>query len=112
MTEITSDKIFQYAEQFDDWIIEKIKDPRAAEEYLNSAIKEYNYGTNKEAFMLALKHLVKAQGGFTRTSRRSGVNRQNLYRTMTTDGNPKLNTLSAILHSLGYTLAIEPIRKD
>ena len=42
----------------------------------------------------------------TALSKRIGINRQNLYRTFASTGNPKFRSLGAILKGLGYKLAI------
>jgi DNA-binding phage protein len=59
-----------------------------------------------------LRKITKAQGGMTALSRRTGINRQNLYRTFASTGNPKFKSLGTILKGLGYNLTIEPIEKD
>ncbi|MBA3721247.1 MAG: hypothetical protein H0W88_02465 [Parachlamydiaceae bacterium] len=41
-------------------------------------------------FLLALKDVADAQGGMSKLSRGSSLNRQSLYRTFSNTGNPKL----------------------
>ena len=46
----------------------------------------------------------------TALSRKTGINRQNLYRTFASSGNPKFKSLGVILEGLGYNLTVEPIK--
>lgn len=46
--------------------------------------------------------------GMTELSRRTGLNRETLYRTLSQRGNPRLDTLTAILEAFGLRLALEP----
>jgi probable addiction module antidote protein len=38
----------------------------------------------------------------------AGVNRENLYRTLSEEGNPRLDTLWAILKAIGFRVSLEP----
>ena len=40
-------------------------------------------------------------------AKRSRLNRENLYRTLSEEGNPRLESLVSILSALGYHLSIE-----
>lgn len=46
--------------------------------------------------------------GMAELARRTGLNRETLYRTLSENGNPRLDTLGAILGAFGLKLAIEP----
>lgn len=46
--------------------------------------------------------------GMAELSRRTGLNRETLYRTLSQRGNPRLDTLAAILGAFGLRLAVEP----
>lgn len=48
--------------------------------------------------------------GMAELARRTGLNRETLYRTLSERGNPQLDTLAAILDAFGLRLAVEPIR--
>jgi hypothetical protein len=45
-------------------------------------------------------------------SRRSGLNRQNLYRSFAETGNPKFKSLGVILKALGYNITIESVKSE
>lgn len=91
--------------------ISHLKDPKAAYQVLNKALKRFANDNNSDEFLFVLRQLTKIHGGMSRLSKKIGVNRQNLYRTFTHDGNPKLKSLATILKGLGYRMTIEPIYK-
>jgi probable addiction module antidote protein len=38
----------------------------------------------------------------------AGVNRENLYHTLCEEGNPRLDTLWAVLKAIGFRVSLEP----
>lgn len=92
--------------------IEALKTPEVAIAYLQKALEKFAAEGDAKTFLGALRKLTKAQGGMTALSRRTGINRQNLYRTFASTGNPKFKSLGTILKGLGYNLTIEPIQRD
>lgn len=93
-------------------IQETMRDPQEATEYLRVSLDEYEHDGNLEAFLLALRSVVEAQGGMTEFARKTSLNRQSLYKTLSKQGNPRLQTLHTILHALGLKLSIEPMRSS
>ena len=80
-----------------------MKDPEEAVEYLKASFED----EDPRIFLLALSDVAKAHGGLQALSRRSGLNRESLYRTLSMKGNPKLQSIDSILHSLGMRLSVE-----
>jgi probable addiction module antidote protein len=91
--------------KFDD--IEILRNPEIAETKLREAIDQVVLTDDAEDFLLLLRKLTKVQGGMSALSNRVSINRQNLYRTFASTGNPKFKSLAAILRGLGYKLSIE-----
>lgn len=89
--------------------VDALKDSDYATAVLSEAIQKLAESGDAQTFLLTLRKLTKAQGGMTALSKRIGINRQNLYRTFASTGNPKFRSLGAILKGLGYRLAIEPV---
>ncbi|MGB5054130.1 MAG: addiction module antidote protein [Nitrospirales bacterium] len=73
-----------------------------AEEYLNAALEE----GDSELFLLALRNVAKAQGGVAQLAEKAKLNRESLYKILSERGNPELKSLDALLHALGFRLAI------
>lgn len=92
-----------------EFVTETVRDPQEATEYLSVSLEEYERDGNLEAFLLALRTVVESQGGMTEFARKTALNRQSLYKTLSKKGNPRLQTLHTILHALGLKLSIEPI---
>lgn len=84
-------------------LVEALRDPIEAAEYLNAALEE----GDKNVFLLALRNVAQARGGIRKLSARARLNRESLYRMLSARGNPELRSLGALLESLGLRLAIE-----
>lgn len=85
-------------------LLETLKDPKEAAEYLNAALEE----GNNELFLLALKNVVKASG-VTNIARKANLNRENLYKMLSEKGNPELASLWSILNSIGLKISIDTV---
>jgi probable addiction module antidote protein len=87
-------------------LIESLQNPREAEEYLNAALEE----EDPELFLLALRNVAEAQGGVTKLAEKAKLNRESLYKMLSERGNPELRSLDALLHALGFRLAVTTAR--
>ena len=88
---------------YDDYLIESLKDPREAEGYLNAALED----EDPRVFLLALRDVAKALGGMSKAAVRSKLNSESLYRMLLKKGAPSIQSLGALLDSLGFRLAVE-----
>ena len=70
-------------------------------EYLNIALAE---GDPKH-FAQALGDVARAKG-MTAVAEQTGLGRQSLYKTLSGDGNPSVDTLFKVLEALGVRMAI------
>lgn len=88
---------------YDDYLNEKLKDPADAEGYLAAALADDDPGV----FTLALKQVAKARGiGMVQLAKKSGLNRESLYKTLSKKGNPALATARKIASAIGFELGI------
>jgi probable addiction module antidote protein len=83
-------------------LIESLRNPREAEEYLNVALEE----DDPELFLLALRNVTEAQGGVARLAEKTKLNRESLYKMLSERGNPEFKSLDVLLHALGFRLAV------
>ncbi|MFC1452217.1 addiction module antidote protein [Verrucomicrobiota bacterium] len=88
---------------YDAGLHEDLCDPEEAAAYLNAALED----GSQDVFLMALRDVAKARG-LTRLARETSLNRENMYRILSEDGNPQLSSLKALLDSLGLRLAVEP----
>ena len=67
---------------------ELLKDPKVAAEYLEEILAD----GNMELFTAALKDVADARlGGVSALSKKTALNRQQLYKTLSKNGNPRLD---------------------
>jgi probable addiction module antidote protein len=85
-------------------LVESLKDPTEAAEYLNAALED----GEPEVFLLALRDVVDSYGGMGKLAESTSLNRENLYRMLSTKGNPEFFSLSTVLDAVGFRLAVEP----
>lgn len=90
-------------------LIESLRDPEEAIAYLRVALEEYEQDGDSEVFLLALRNIAEARGGISALAKKTRLNRQNLYRTLSGKGNPTFQTLEIIMHALGFRLSVEPL---
>jgi probable addiction module antidote protein len=83
-------------------LIEGLRDAREAEAYLNAALEE----DDPELFLLALRNVAEAQGGVAQLAEKTKLNRESLYKMLSERGNPELRSLEALLHAMGFRLAV------
>jgi probable addiction module antidote protein len=96
--------------KFRDVIIEDLKnDPDYTQAYLQVALEEFEQEGDSEHLMIALRNVAEAQGGVPELARRLNKGKTSLYKALSEKGNPRLDTVGAILQGLGYRLTLEPI---
>jgi probable addiction module antidote protein len=93
------------AKRYDNELLHDLRDPGEAARYLNACLEE-----SDEVFLLGLRHVVEASGGIGGLSKKTELDRVNLYRTLSKRGNPKLSSLSAILEAVGIELRFRAVR--
>jgi probable addiction module antidote protein len=75
---------------------------RSGEKRKNPALEE----DDPELFLLALKNVAEAQRGVAQLAEKAKLNRESLYKVLSERGNPELRSLDALLHALGFRLAV------
>ena len=94
-----------------DYVIKLLQDPKQLEAYLEVVIEEYKETRDVRSLLVSLRNIVEAKGGITKLAEKTKLNRQALYRTLSLEGNPRLDTLDIILKELGFEIDIKPIQK-
>ena len=93
----------------------RLADPVYAKEYLSIALEEYEADKNIEAFLLALRDVVNAQGGLSKLEPQLKVSREELHEVFsehTTLQFKTFETVGAILHGLGFKFSIETLENS
>jgi len=80
----------------------RLRDPEYAAGYLTAVLAE----KDQEAFLIALKDVVTATTGMGHLAARVKRNRASLYKALSANGNPTLETLQDVLNSLGLRVSV------
>lgn len=78
----------------------KTDEERAA--YLEALLED----GDSRVLTIGLRDLAESAGGMAVIAERTGFSRETLYRTLSARGNPRLDTLSALLHAMGLRLSV------
>ncbi len=81
---------------------ERLRDPEYAAEYLSAAVEE-----GKDELLLALRDVARARG-VADVAKIAHRGRESLYKTLSEQGNPGLDTLLSVLNALHLKLHFEP----
>lgn len=92
---------------YDEYLINTLKDPKEAKAYLNAALEDEDY----RVFLLALRDVADAFG-ISSLASISELNRENIYRMLSGKSNPKLASIVAVLRAVGVRLNVELDKKD
>jgi probable addiction module antidote protein len=79
------------------------QDPQLAIEFLNDCWEDGDDGV----FLLALSDVANARGGLRHLAKKTGLNREHLFRMLSNGGNPTLSSLRPLLKALGLKLVFE-----
>jgi probable addiction module antidote protein len=88
---------------FNDFLKERLKNPKLAAAYLNETLAS----GDKRAFLLALRDIIEAHGSITEFAEAAGLSRQNIYRMLSENGNPTLDSLTAIFERIGFQIQVK-----
>lgn len=84
-------------------VAEHLASPEDIAEYLSEALNDGDPGY----FQHALGVVARAEG-MSSVAVSTGLNRENLYRTLSDDSNPRFQTIVKILDGLGLVLDVKP----
>lgn len=84
---------------YHDYLIESLKEPEEAAEYLNAVLEE----EDPKLFLAALRDIADAYG-MTATANQANLSRQNLYKMLSKEGNPEIYSVFALLKAVGLKL--------
>jgi len=88
--------------KYEGYLEEPLRDPAVAAEYLTGSLEDGDAGV----FLLAVRDVVDVYGGLGSVARKTGLNRENLYKMLSKRGNPRIESLRAVLNHLGFTLSV------
>lgn len=92
-------------------VAEYIETPQDVALYLEAAFEGAFEDDNPQLIAAALGDIARSKGMAT-IADETGLNRETLYRALSSDGNPTLETMQLVLKSLGLRLAAVPISQS
>jgi len=88
------------------WLLSELEDQDIAANYINAALDD-----SLEMFLVALRNVAETHR-MAKIAEEAGVSRESLYRTLSKEGNPCLDTLTAILQALGLRIIVEAVAQS
>ncbi len=101
------DFILKNTRSYDEWLIERLKDPEEARGYLEASLEEYEKDGDTMALLLAMRDVAQAQDGIGQLAKRTNVSRKHLYDILASKHQPRLDHLLSILSGLGFRVRLE-----
>ncbi len=95
----------QITEDFTDYDpAEDLDTPEAISVFVNEALK-----TDDAAYIAHALGVVARAKGMAGIARQAGLSREQLYRTLSSEGNPTLKTTLAVMKALGISLTADVV---
>jgi probable addiction module antidote protein len=88
---------------YDDYLSASLTDPAEAAAYLDAVMALADH----TALLLALRQVAKAHG-MAEVARRADVGDKTLFKALSENGNPTLDTVNKVLHAVGLRLSVTP----
>ncbi|CAM3814489.1 addiction module antidote protein [Polynucleobacter antarcticus] len=85
-------------------LLEALTDPKEAAAYLDAVMELEDQG----AMLIALRQVAKANG-MAEVARSASLGEKTLFKSLAESGNPTLDTVNRILHSVGLRLSVAEI---
>ncbi len=85
-------------------LLEALKDPAEAAAYIEAIMEDDTPGT----LLLALRQVAKAHG-MAEVARRADLGDKTLFKALSENGNPTIETVSKVLHAVGLRLSVAPV---
>jgi probable addiction module antidote protein len=92
------------ARPYEEGLHERLRDVSHAVNYINAAAED-----SIDGFLMALRDLADATKGMTGVASAADKNRENLYRMLSKDGNPRLDSLWSVVQAMGLRITVEAL---
>jgi probable addiction module antidote protein len=94
---------------YHDELIKSLKNHKHAVAYLNAALEESLNGDaeSQKLLLLALKNVVEAQGNVSNLAKKSKIRRESIYKMLSEDGNPYLQSFTSLIHAMGFNMRFD-----
>ena len=90
----------------EDYLYKQLQNRKEAAAYLNESLQD----EDPAVFLIAIRDIIKANGGMSKLAEETERNRESLYRSFSINGNPGINTLIDTLDVYGLEISVKPMR--
>jgi len=87
---------------YDAWLLKELIDPVIAANYINAASED-----SDEMLLVAMRNVAEAHK-MSHVAQEANVNRESLYKTLSSEGNPRLGNFRSILDVFGLRIHVAP----
>jgi len=84
------------------------KHPEEIDDYLEEIFDEFAEDENTSALLSSLRVICRVKG-ISEISRETGISRNGIQKALSEEGNPRLESINAIMHAIGYRLKPEKL---
>lgn len=88
---------------YEESLLQALTDPLEAAAYLDAAMEQ----EDTAALLVAMRQVAKAHG-MAEVARRAEVGEKTLFKALSENGNPTLDTVTRVLHAVGLRLSVSP----
>ena len=100
-----SQRKFSSSVSHDEAVVKMLREnPSYAQLYLQVALDEIYEEQGIPAYLIALRRVIESRGGIGTIAAKAGLSRQQLYRTLSDNGNLTLTTLMKVTRAAGVKL--------
>jgi DNA-binding phage protein len=99
-------KIDKHTTDWNDFMLEQLKDEEFAKGYLNESLKEYIETGDFKLFFKSLEDVVKARSSIRKFAKNAKIDRANLCAILKGKRKPQLHTVLKIFSELGYLFKV------
>lgn len=78
-------------------------------DYLDLSLQEYQLDGDTSFFLKGIRNIIEALGGVKEIAKQTDTEPEVLFKVLSSDDVPCINTLNIIANALGCRLSIEPI---
>ncbi len=83
--------------------------PDEIDDYVEVMFEEFYQDENVGALLASLRVVARAKG-VSATAAAAGLSRNGLQKALSEDGNPRFESVNAILKAMGYRLIPQPVK--
>jgi probable addiction module antidote protein len=84
--------------------------PEEIDDYLSILFEEYAKDGNIAALLSSLRVISRVKGIST-IAETSGISRKGVQKALSEDGNPRFESINAIMQAMGYRLTVEKLHR-